>query len=98
MAGKGPSCLVLTPDEKHVIASARSAVGVWDIDSGEAVQRFDNGGVVTCSAVSPDGIYIVTGGGDGVVRVWLTANGAKHNSLLGHEGITTFFDDIPPLG
>lgn len=98
MADRGPSCLILTPDEKHVIASAKSAVGVWDIDSGEAGQRFDNEGVVTCLTVSPDGIYIVTGGGDGVVRVWLTLNSAKQNSLLGHEGNTFFVIYIPPPG
>lgn len=91
MADKGPSCLVLTPDEKHVIGSAKSSVGVWDIDSGEALQQFDNEGVVTCLAVTSDGIYIATGGADGVLRVWRTVDGLKEKSLHGHEGNQSAF-------
>ena len=86
IADKGPSCLVLTPDEKYVIGSAKSSVGVWDIDSGEAVQRFTNDGTVTCLATSPDGIHILTGGDDGILRVWSIVNGAKEKSFAGHEG------------
>lgn len=86
MADKGPSCLALTPDDKYVIGSAKSSIGVWDIDSGEVVQRFDNDGVVTCLATTFDGVHVVTGGEDGVARVWHTLTGTKEKTLSGHEG------------
>ncbi|XP_068761739.1 NACHT domain- and WD repeat-containing protein 1-like [Montipora capricornis] len=86
IADKGPSCLVLTPDEKCVIGSSNCAVGIWDIDTGEALRHFHNESAVTCLAVSPDGIFIITGGVDGVVRVWHTGNGKKRKTLSGHEG------------
>ena len=86
MADKGPSCLALTPDDKYVIGSTKSAVGVWDIDSGELLQWYDNDGVVTCLATSSDGARVVTGGEDGIARVWHTLSGAKEKTLSGHEG------------
>lgn len=90
MAGKGPSCLALTPDEKCVIGSSNSTVGLWDIDTGEALRQFDNGDVVTCLTISPDGIFIVTGGKEGIVCVWDLRSGKQHKSLTGHEGETLF--------
>lgn len=86
MADKGPSCLALTPDDNYVIGSAKSSVGVWDIDSGEVVQRFDNDGAVACLATTSDGARVVTGGEDCVARVWHTLSGAKEKTLSGHEG------------
>ena len=86
MANKGLSCLALTPDDKYIIGSAKSSLGVWDIDSGEAVQRFDNGSVVTCLAITSDGIHVVTGGDNGIVQVWRIANGAREKTFHGHEG------------
>ena len=86
MADEGPSCLALMPNDTYVIGSVKSSVGVWDIDSGEALQRFDNGSVVTCLAISSDGIHVVTGSDDGVVRVWRIVNGAKEKTFHGHEG------------
>lgn len=86
MTDKGPSCLALTPDDNYVIGSAKSSIGVWDIDSGEVVQRFDNDGVVTCLATTSDGVHIVTGGEDGVARVWHKLTGTKEKSFSGHEG------------
>lgn len=91
MSDKGPSCLALTPDDKYVIGSAKSSMGVWDVVSGEAVQRFYNDSLVTCLATSSDGIHIVTGGDDGVVRVWRIVNGTKEKSFHGHEGKCTCF-------
>ena len=90
MASKGQSCLALTMDDKYVIGSAKSSVGVWNIDSGEAMVRFDNGCVVTCLATSSDGAYVVTGGNDGTVQVWGIIDGAKERTFLGHEGKSSF--------
>ena len=90
MASKGQSCLALTLDDKYVIGSAKSSVGVWNIDSGGAMARFDNGCVVTCLATSSDGAYVVTGGNDGTVQVWGIIDGAKERTFLGHEGKSSF--------
>ena len=89
MLQKGPSCLALTPNDRYAIASAKSGVGVWDIDTGETIQQFKNNGVVTCLAAAPDGIHVVIGGADGVVHVWQLLAGIKINTLCGHEGNET---------
>ena len=96
MVDKGPSCLALTPDDSYVIGSAKFSVGVWDIDSGEVVQRFDNNGVVTCLATTSDGARVVTGGEDGVTRVFHTLSGAKEKTLSGHQGKLTLKIGGPP--
>jgi len=37
-------------------------------------------------AVSSDGALVATGGGDGVVRIWRTADGSVAQEMKGHEG------------
>ena len=37
-------------------------------------------------ATSSDGARVVTGGEDGIARVWHTLSGAREETLSGHEG------------
>jgi len=46
-------------------------VRVWDLASGEVLlELMSHGGDVQSVAFSRDGEYIVSGGEDGIVRVW----------------------------
>lgn len=49
--------------------------------------RFKSDEAVTCLSVTPDGRHVVCGGGDGVIRVWGTYEGAEYKEIKGHEGI-----------
>lgn len=42
--------------------------------------------VINCCAFSPDGKHLVSGGGDGVLRIWDARSGEKLLNLFGHEG------------
>ena len=43
---------------------------VWDAATGHELERRRHGAGVTCLAMTPDGRLALTGGRDGVVRVW----------------------------
>ena len=86
LPGKGASCLALTRDDRLAVHSAGPSLGIWDLDTGEAIQRFENTAKVTCLSVSLDNNYVVAGGDDGVLRVWHIASGAQEHELTGHEG------------
>jgi WD40 repeat protein len=46
-------------------------------------------GLVTSVAFSPDGKQVVSGSGDGTVRLWDAVTGAALQTLEGHSGSVT---------
>jgi WD40 repeat protein len=55
---------------RAVSASENGLVCVWDTQTGEELARHHHGAGVTSLAATPDGRLALTGGRDGVVRVW----------------------------
>ena len=49
--------------------------------------RWRQGGDVYSAAYSPDGSRLVTGGGDGTIRVWDAATGKELRRITGHANI-----------
>ncbi|EDO31117.1 predicted protein, partial [Nematostella vectensis] len=64
IGGKGQSHLVLTNDDRFVVAAADSSFGAWDIDTGEKVVSFESHVKITCLAVTLKGDCVVTGCAD----------------------------------
>ncbi|MCS7159433.1 MAG: WD40 repeat domain-containing protein, partial [Gemmatales bacterium] len=64
--------VAVTPDGRYVVSgSGDNTVRLWDLSSGQAVQRFTGHTESVLSvAVSPDGRYVVSGSDDKTVRVW----------------------------
>ncbi len=67
-----------------------NAVQLWDISSGEEVQRFEgHTNYVVSVAFSPDGRTIASGSRDNTVRLWSVEGDREGRKLLGHSGRVT---------
>lgn len=67
------SCLVIAPDGRSVatFSSFDRVVRVWDAASGRPLVHIAaHNSYVRSGAFSPDGRFLVTGGGDSVLRSW----------------------------
>jgi WD40 repeat protein/transcriptional regulator with XRE-family HTH domain len=50
------------------------------------VQLFSQASQVSTVAISPDGMYALTGGTDGIIRLWDVRSGEEIRQFLGHTG------------
>jgi WD40 repeat protein len=81
-----------SPDHKYVLiesglrGSGQTAARVWEIASGKPVGPvLERGGIGPSIAFSPDGKYVLTGGGE-TTRVWETVSGKPVGRALQHRG------------
>lgn len=58
---------------------------VWDTDTGDELQRFQDHEMVNSVAISPDGKLLVSGSFE-TVTMWHIAPGAEQQSFEGHKG------------
>jgi RNA polymerase sigma factor (sigma-70 family) len=71
------SSVAFAPDCKTVASAHRESFHVWDISTGEWVERFEGKGCVTADlAFSGDGKTLATSG-NGVIRLWDMATGKE---------------------
>jgi len=63
-----------------------SRVEIWQRSTGHLEATLDHGAALTCSALSRDGALAATGGEDGAVRLWKTADGTRLHELAAHTG------------
>ena len=79
--------LAFHPDSQSVL-TAGSVLARRDARTGRLLNAYAVPGTAhhRSAAFSPDGGLIVSGGDDGLVRVWETASGKLLHTLSGHEG------------
>jgi WD40 repeat protein len=94
--------LSFSPDGKTLAGACYDVVArLWDVSSGKELRTLRVGGPVRASqlgahysqttsvAFSPDGNMLVSGGVDGVVRLWNAATGQEMFQDVGHSGSVT---------
>ncbi|MDD5491431.1 MAG: WD40 repeat domain-containing protein [bacterium] len=91
---KGSIVSVAVSPNRHSLASLdeKGDLKIWDINQGEITERTTNkplfhlncysGGAVI---FSPDGKQIISGGGDGLVKIWDAATGKLLKTLKDHK-------------
>lgn len=90
-------CVTFSPDSKRVVSGGESGTLIaWETRTGQKVFHtqghmisLEGGGYdfnrVACVAFSPDGMRIVSGASDNMVRVWGVDTGQEELTLNGHS-------------
>jgi WD40 repeat protein/transcriptional regulator with XRE-family HTH domain len=91
--------LAIAPDDKYVFAGGAGpwsaghggvtvggGAGVFDATIGGALFGLERPSVVLSVAIAPDGRTLLTGEGDGVVRLWEFATARQIGQLAGRQG------------
>ena len=85
--GKADLDVDLSRDGRRVLRSyANGTVEVWDVSSqaNDLIAVLDDGGPVSSAQFDREGKYVVTGGDDGVARVWQVKPTKQLTVLRGH--------------
>jgi RNA polymerase sigma factor (sigma-70 family) len=74
--------LAWSPDGRQVVCASSNSVWLWDAESGKLVHKLDgptHG--ITQAAFAADGKTVLTGDGDGLIRIWDMAGGKEQRSF-----------------
>lgn len=75
----------VTPDSKHIVsAGSDQTIKIWKLETGELLRSLPAPSVFTV-AVTSDGKYVVSGGGD--IKIWDLARGVLIRSFDGGSGV-----------
>lgn len=91
---EGPPVLAFSPDGRFVATSHKRSfmgsvampVSVWNAENGQRTQLFTSPAPVNAVTFSPDSKSLLTGGEDGVARLWERRGEQEKRSLTGHAG------------
>jgi WD40 repeat protein len=87
LSGRGRfDAVAFSRDGKRVVAGVGSTAAIWSVSDGRrlSVLRHPPSAKVWDVAFNPDGRQVVTGGTDGVTRVWRVSSGQQAYQLGGH--------------
>lgn len=76
--------IALLPDKKHIVVRSPLTVKIWSIKERKVVGSLND--PITAIAVSTNGKYIFTGGGNSTVKIWSFEERKEIASLTGHSG------------
>ncbi|HVI85137.1 MAG TPA: protein kinase, partial [bacterium] len=82
-------CLAWQPNGERIACAAwdgrRHTLWVWDARTGKPLFPLPFGEVCFAMSFSPDGRYLVTGGGNGALQVWDAGTGREVGTLGTHD-------------
>jgi WD40 repeat protein/serine/threonine protein kinase len=76
---------VFSPDGRQLVTTDDACARIWDAETHALRFTLPHGDTVYHAAYSADGTWLLTAGGDGVVKIWDAASGACLRELT-HEG------------
>lgn len=80
--------VALSPDGRMAFAGVSDAVCVWDLKTRREVQRYGVPGEFTMGiALTADGKFALTGGGEQKSHLWEVATGREVRVFLGHKDL-----------
>lgn len=86
----GIQAVAFSPDGRRALAGSRQALTLWDVDTGQKLQRFTSysGGVpdigISSVAFSPDGRLALSGSYGNTLTLWDLAAGIELRRFSGH--------------
>ncbi|HZV03885.1 MAG TPA: WD40 repeat domain-containing protein [Gemmataceae bacterium] len=80
--------VMFSSDGKRLVSAGVDAARIWDIGTGQEKHVLRHGRSLVHAAIfSPDDRWVLTGGWDGMVRIWDAANGRPHCRLENLGGV-----------
>jgi WD40 repeat protein len=87
------TAIVVTPDGNYVVsASAKGTLKLWNLKTGEEVQRFSGNAhdsQIRALTITSDGNKLITGGWDCKVKIWDFDTGQFLNRFIEHDDWVT---------
>ncbi len=88
-AQRHPHGVAYSPDGRRVVSNSSGEIVLWNAATGERERTMSTSSIqphIATSAYSPDGKWVATGGGPGVVQLWEADTGKRLASLPGQTG------------
>jgi WD40 repeat protein len=87
---EGYLSIAITHDGRSALAGGfLGDIILFDLDTGEVIRRYNQGGVPTNINISADGERFVAAGTDGTVILWDFASGEAIQTFKGHTDVVT---------
>ena len=89
ITGNAITSISVSSDGTLVATGSYKDATIWDVKTQEAILSLEHPDWVNGVAISPNGKYLVTGGGDFIARIWDIKTGEQSRALVGHTDIVT---------
>ena len=77
--------VAVSPDGKQIASVVLDKALLWDVATGQIIRTFvGHSGLIYDLAFSPDGQYLLTGGGNRIAILWDVATGQPIRAFSGH--------------
>ena len=73
-------------DGTKIITGSENKINIWDIESGDLLTTIeDEQNSILSLKITPNDLYIISGGNDAKVKIWDASSGKLIRTLIGHS-------------